>query len=322
MIISQAPLRISLFGGGSDLPAFLDGNDGAVLSFAIDKRVYIVGHPLTHRGGIMLKYSKFEDVKHAEELAHPIARVVLSRYGINDIDIAVMSDIPAGTGLGSSSAFTVALLAFVRKLAGLESTPRDLASEACDIEINVLGEPIGYQDQWASALGGLNHIEFRGNDEVSVERICLSAQQVIEFEQSMFLVPIGAPRSASELLRKQSKAISESADVVSTTIQMVQQVAVGRNVLQGELNALGPLLGEAWALKKLVSGGVSNETVDAKYDAILRAGATGAKLLGAGGSGYLASFVPADSRSAFFRAHPDSLPVRISKEGAGVIHES
>ena len=135
MLISQGPLRVSLFGGGSDLPAFLESNEGAVLSFAIDRRVFIVGHPFTHRAGIVLKYSQSEDVESATELKHPIAREVLSRYGVTDIDIAIMSDVPAGTGLGSSSSFTVAFLAFVRNLCGLISTPEDLAREACDIEI-------------------------------------------------------------------------------------------------------------------------------------------------------------------------------------------
>ena len=127
MLIAQGPLRVSLFGGGSDLPAFLNANEGAVLSFAIDRRVFIVGHPFTHREGIVLKYSKSEDVRSASDLQHPIAREVLTRYGVTDIDIAVMSDVPAGTGLGSSSSFTVAFLAFVRHACGIPSTPVDLA---------------------------------------------------------------------------------------------------------------------------------------------------------------------------------------------------
>lgn len=127
MLIAQGPLRVSLFGGGSDLPAFLERNEGAVLSFAIDKRVYVVGHPFTHRRGILLKYSKSEDVESPEQLQHPIARVVLERYGLNDMDISVMSDVPAGTGMGSSSAFTVAILAFARHLKKVATNSVDLA---------------------------------------------------------------------------------------------------------------------------------------------------------------------------------------------------
>ncbi len=149
MLICQSPLRVSLLGGGSDLPSFLEHNDGAVLSFAINRRVFIIGHQFTHRMGILLRYSQTEDVTQPEFLKHPIARTILNRYDINDIDLVVMSDVPAGTGLGSSSSFTVALLAFVRYKCKIPTTAEDLAWEACEIEIDTLREPIGYQDQWA-----------------------------------------------------------------------------------------------------------------------------------------------------------------------------
>ena len=321
MLISQGPLRVSLFGGGSDLPAYLENNEGAVLSFAIDRRVYIVGHPFTHRAGILLKYSQSEDVAAPSELRHPIAREVLGRYGVNDIDIAVMSDVPAGTGLGSSSSFTVAFLGFVRHLCGLESTPVDRAREACEIEIEVLKEPIGYQDQWASALGGINAIRFAGS-EVQVEQIGLGAADIARLEENLHLVPVGAPRSASELLAAQGSGLSAGSKAEDVTRRMVELVAEGKQALQSNLDDIGPLLDRAWNLKREVAAGVSNPEVDNTYAEGLSAGASGGKLLGAGGSGYLAFYVPEAARERFRARFPKRLDFHVSTQGAGVIHES
>lgn len=321
MLIAQGPLRVSLFGGGSDLPAFLADNEGAVLSFAIDRRVFIVGHPFTHREGILLKYSRTEDVDDAQNLRHPIAREVLSRYEVSDIDIAVMSDVPAGTGLGSSSSFTVAFLAFVRHLCGVASTPVDLAREACEIEIEVLKEPIGYQDQWASALGGVNVIRFAAG-EVAVESVGLGADQIAALEANLHLVPIGLPRSASELLARQGSEVTSGSSAVVITRRMVPLVEQGARALRGAMDDLGTLLDEAWQLKRQVTRGVSNESVDDLYTRGIAAGATGGKLLGAGGSGYVAFYVPAEAHEKFVLHFPKRLDFRISSQGAGIIHES
>ena len=321
MLIAQGPLRVSLFGGGSDLPTFLAENEGAVLSFAIDQRVYVVGHPFTHRQGILLKYSQSEDVAHAAHLQHPIARVILERYNVSDIDIAVMSDVPAGTGMGSSSSFTVALLAFVRHLSGVPSTPVDLAREACEIEIAVLHEPIGYQDQWASALGGVNVIRFVGGD-VRVEPVALGAEGITALESNLHLVPVGRPRSASELLATQGGLLTAGSRAEQVTRRMVDLVDHGQAALLREIDSLGPLLDEAWRLKREVAEGVSNQEVDSLYSQGIKAGATGGKLLGAGGSGYLAFYVPPDHRERFTAQFPKQLRFRISSQGAGVIHES
>jgi len=321
MLIAQGPLRVSLFGGGSDLPAYLAANDGAVLSFAIDRRVYIVGHPFTHRTGIVLKYAKSEDVVAASELEHPIAREVLARYGVGDIDIAVMADVPAGTGLGSSSAFTVAFLAFVRQACAIPTTSVDLAREACEIEIEVLGEPIGYQDQWASALGGVNLIRFSGRD-VQVESIGLDAAGIGRLEANLHLIPVGTPRSASELLARQAVGLGAGSRAEGVTRRMVDLVAQGRQALLESPDDIGPLLDHAWRLKREVADGVTNGEVDLAYARGLRAGATGGKLLGAGGSGYLAFYVPPPAHEDFAAAFPRRLDFRISSQGAGVIHAS
>ena len=324
MLIAQGPLRVSLFGGGSDLPTFLERNEGAVLSFAIDKRVYIVGHPFTHREGILLKYSKSEDVESPSLLQHPIAKVVLERYGLNDMDIAVMSDVPAGTGMGSSSSFTVAFLAFARHLSGLCTSSVDLAREACEIEIEVLKEPIGFQDQWASAMGGINILRFDsfGGRSVAVERIAVDAESVNRLEQNLHLIPVGGSRSASILLAQQSNGLVKGSKSEQITRRMVDLVEQGHSALLHNIDDLGPLLHEAWALKREISQGVATSHVSEVYDRGLSAGATGGKLLGAGGSGYFAFYVPAEQCHRFASSFTRELEFQIVSQGAGIIHES
>lgn len=321
MLIAQGPLRVSLFGGGSDLPVFLEHNDGAVLSFAINRRVFIAGHPFTHRGGILLKYSQTEDVEHPSELQHPIAREVLGRYDIDNVDLAVMADVPAGTGLGSSSAFTVAFLALVRHLTGLASTPEDLAREACEIEIDVLKEPIGYQDQWASALGGINLLRFHGT-AVTAQRVALPASRVAELEERLLLIPVGAPRRARTVLSDQEASIQPGSAQETLTQRLVDMVALGQTALEANLDDLGPLLDEAWRTKQQLAPAATNQQVADLYAKGLRSGSTGGKLLGAGGSGYLAFYVPLESKERFLEHMPKPLDYRISTQGAGIIHES
>lgn len=321
MLIAQGPLRVSLFGGGSDLPSFLARNEGAVLSFAIDRSVYIAGHPFTHREGILLKYSQTEDVGSAEKLQHPIAREILGRYDVKDVDLAVMADVPAGTGLGSSSAFTVAFLALVRHLRGLSSTPTDLAREACEIEIDVLREPIGYQDQWASALGGLNILRFT-RDSVHVERPALTSESINALQSNIHLIAVGSPRRARSVLADQDSSITAGSTQEATTRRLVDLVDQGARALINNLDDLGPLLAESWELKKQVAPQATNTLVDDLYQQGLTHGATGGKLLGAGGSGYLAFYVPASEHEQFQQNMPKRLDFHISKHGAGIIHES
>ena len=321
MLIAQGPLRISLFGGGSDLPTFLKNNDGAVLSMAIDRRVYIAGHPFTHRSGILLKYSQTEDVASPAQLAHPIAREVLTRYAVNDVDLAVMADVPAGTGLGSSSAFTVAFLSLVRRMKGLPSTAVDLAREACEIEIDVLHEPIGYQDQWASALGGINVLRLTAAD-VHVERAAVDASTVAALESNLRLIAVGSPRRARSVLADQDSAVVSGSAEENMTRRLVTMVDQGYRALTENIDDLGPLLAEAWEVKKSIAPQASTPDIDALYERGHSAGATGGKLLGAGGGGYLAFYVPLQNQDRFEQTMPKALPFRISQQGAGVIHES
>jgi D-glycero-alpha-D-manno-heptose-7-phosphate kinase len=321
LLISRAPLRVSLFGGGSDLPAYLRRNDGAVLSFAIKHSVFVIGHPFKHRNGLLLKYSRTEDVSEPEMLTHPIAREVFRRYSINHFDVAVMSDVPAGTGLGSSSAFTVACLAFARAASQHESTAFDLAYEAADIEINVLGEPIGRQDQWASAYGDLNRLSFSGSS-VRVEKIAISSEVRRKLETNLFLVAVGSPRRANDVLVRHLESFDKGSKAEEITRRIASMVNEGVAALQRNIDDIGPLLHRAWRLKREVSSHVSNSTVDEMYEDGLSAGATGGKLLGAGGSGYMLFYVPEASQQGFADRFRGAFRIEISFAGGGIIHDS
>jgi D-glycero-alpha-D-manno-heptose-7-phosphate kinase len=321
MLISQAPLRISLLGGGSDLPAFIEHEDGAVLSFAINRRVYVIGHPFTHRDGILLKYSNTEDVGDPQSLKHPIAREVFMRYGIDNMDVAIMSDVPAGTGLGSSSSFTVACIAFSARVKGINRSPQQLAEEASEIEIDVLNEPIGYQDQWASAYGGVNILQFTSSS-IECTPVNLSTETRQKLQNNLFLIPVGNPRSAGQVLLDQGRNYQTDSTRRNLTRDLVKLVPLGVNALQSNLGELGPLLNEAWLLKRQLSDRISNSEVEDLYAKGMSAGSTGGKLLGAGGSGYFAFYVPEENAARFNSVFPTRLSFEISDLGAGVIHDS
>jgi len=204
---------------------------------------------------------------------------------------------------------------------GIPTSAADLAREACEVEIEILQEPIGYQDQWASALGGINVLTFQGS-QVEADNLTLSAEQIAKLECNIHLIPVGDPRSASDLLAKQSQALTPGSQQEIFTQRMVDMVRVGREALLSDIDQIGPLLAEAWELKKQVNYRVSNSDIDHLYDRGLNGGATGGKLLGAGGSGYLALYVPAESSERFRSVMPSELEFRISTQGAGVIHDS
>lgn len=321
MLISRGPLRVSLFGGGSDLPSFTESNQGCVLSFAIHQSVYVIGHPFKHRDGLLLKYSSTEDVQNPDELRHPIAREVLMRYSIRNYDIAVMSDVPAGTGLGSSSAFTVAMLAFARAVRGLDSTPYDLANEAAEIEIDVLKEPIGRQDQWASAFGGFNKLVFDGS-RVSVERISISAAVQNQIEANCFLLPVGHPRRTAEVLGRQLADSESGIERERMTGQLAALVERGIEAINGNIDDLGPLLDQAWTIKKQLFDHVSTSKINDLYRLGINSGATGGKLLGAGVGGYLLFYVPQVSHRTFREVFPNLQTISICQSGGGIIYES
>jgi len=290
MIISRTPFRVSFAGGGTDLPQFYQQHGhGEVVSVAIQKYIYIVIHPYFH-DKIRIKYSKTEDVNSADEIKHPIVRECLKQVGVTTgIEIASFADVSSGTGLGSSSSFTVGLLHALYAYQGAEVSQKRLAEEACDIEINQLGEPIGKQDQYAAAYGGLNHFKFNKDESVEVKKLSIDESLQEKMQQQLLLYYIGGERSASELLQKQGENISKKdASEYEQQLKIMQQVQPTKQaLLDGNLQQLGINLNDIWNSKKQLSNAVSNPMIDELYSKALSAGASGGKLLGAGGGGFL-----------------------------------
>lgn len=300
MIISRTPFRVSFAGGGSDLPAFYRRATGAVLSTTIDKYMYIAIHPFFDKDKIQLKYSKTELVSDISDIKHPIFREVLNMYNLKGVDVNSIADIPSGTGLGSSSAFTVGLLNAVRAYIGKATSGEKLGRLACDVEINKVGSPIGKQDQYAAACGGLNFITFYGDETVNVEKIIMDSKKKKELEGNLLMVYIGGEHSANEILKKQSAAISELKKFETQKKMVGLAYQLRQSLEQGKLYDFGEILHESWLLKKTLASGISTGLVDEMYEKGIRAGALGGKLLGAGGAGFILFYCPKEKQDAFY----------------------
>ncbi|MBC7975072.1 MAG: GHMP kinase [Myxococcales bacterium] len=289
MIITRAPFRISFFGGGSDLPAFYQRATGAVLSATIDRYMYLSVHPHFDGRTILVKYAQTERVERPADLRHPIVRRALERLGIaGGIEITSTADLPAGTGLGSSSAFAVALLHALYAYQGRAVGPTRLAREAAEIEIVDLDEPVGKQDAYASAHGGLNAIRFFTDDSVDVAPVALAAGPRQTLERALMLFYTGAQRSAGAVLAAQRHALEHDANKQATVARMVELAYRGRALIEdGDVEAFGRLLDDGWQLKRSLTTQVSTPQIDQMYAAAMAAGAWGGKLLGAGAGGFL-----------------------------------
>ncbi len=299
MIISRTPFRISFAGGGSDLPSFYRKETGAVLSTSIDKYMYIAIHPYFDRKKIQLKYSKTELVDNIEDIKHPIFKEVLKMYNLTGVDLNSIADIPSGTGLGSSSAFTAGLLNAVRTYLGKATSGERLGELACDVEINRVGSPIGKQDQYAAACGGLNFITFYGDETVNVEKIIMQPDKKKELDENLLMVFVGGEHSANAILKNQQAAISDQKKF-DTQRQMVKLAYNLRESLEhNNLDDFGRILHEGWLLKKSLTSGISNGIVDEMYNKGIEAGAIGGKLLGAGGAGFILFYCPKERQPEF-----------------------
>ena len=299
MIISKTPFRISFAGGGSDLPAFYQKGIGAVLSTSIDKYIYIAVHPFFDPSKIQLKYSKTELVSAISDIQHPIFKSVLDMFQLNGVDINSIADVPSGTGLGSSSSFTVGLLnalfAYQNKMVSQE----ELAALASHIEIDLLKSPIGKQDQYAAACGGLNLITFYPDETVNVEKIIMQPAKKKELEENLIMIYTGDVRSANSILMEQKRAIEES-EKYSCQEKMVDLAFDLKKVLeQNNIDDFGTILHQGWLLKKSMTQSISNTLVDDIYAKGLKAGALGGKLLGAGGGGFVLFYCPKDKQENF-----------------------
>jgi D-glycero-alpha-D-manno-heptose-7-phosphate kinase len=325
MVISQTPLRISFVGGGSDLQAFAREHGGAVVSATIDKYIRII---VTERfdDSIRISYSQTEIVQRLDDVQHELVREALRAAGLpRKVEVVTVADVPShGTGLGSSSAVLVGLLNALFAYQGILKSAQELATEAARIEIDLLGKPIGKQDHWAAAFGGVQFLQFGPGDEVRRDPVILSAAQRRELDRNLLMFYTGQQRSASAILEEVQDGVA-SAPAVKDALAAKRDSAVELFEELGsapDLGVLGERLHQDWQRKKTLSPRIAMEEIDRAYDVALDAGATGGKLLGAGGGGFLLFYVPPERQQAVRAALSDlrELPFRLEPEGAKVVY--
>jgi D-glycero-alpha-D-manno-heptose-7-phosphate kinase len=293
MIISRAPFRVSFCGGGSDIPSFYEKYGGCVISTSIRKYVYLAINQAFNKDSITLKYSQTEIVDDVNKIQHRIFRQVLKDFNVKGVEITSMADIPSGTGLGSSSSFTVALLRLLYAYSEKAVSTYKLAKEACEVEINQLGNPIGKQDQFAAAFGGLRYYEFCPDGFVKVEPIVMRHDSYEKLQENLLMFYTGDVRDANNILGEETKNLASQEDKIIATKKLCDMTRNLKLSLEdNDVDALGPVLRENWEIKKNLAKGISNPAIDRNYEAAIAAGATGGKLLGAGGGGFLLFYCP------------------------------
>lgn len=319
MLISRAPFRVSFAGGGSDIPSFYEKYGGCVLSTSIRKYCYIALNPQFYKDEITLKYSETEVVKSPDEIRHRIFRQVFKDFGVRGVEVTSIADIPAGTGLGSSSSFTVALLRLLYTYIGKPVSAYKVAKRACEIEINELGNPIGKQDQFAASFGGLKYYEFCPDGFVKVEPIVMHRDSYSELEHSLLMFYTGKLHDANAILAKETASLATESDKIEATKKLCELARELRFELQGNnVYAVGPALLKGWEIKKSLANGISNPLIDEAFARGMNAGASGGKLLGAGGGGFLLFQVKDDAtRKAVREAMKDYIEMRFELDQAG-----
>lgn len=304
MIISRTPLRVSFAGGGSDIPVYYRRFGGAVVSTAINQFVYVTVNK-KFDDKIRVSYSRTEEAKSVERVKHPLVREAMKLLKIHGgIEITSIADIPAkGTGLGSSSSFTVGLLHVLHAYAERYASAEQLARESCIIEIESCAEPIGKQDQYAAAFGGLNFIQFNPDDSVSVEPIICNRKTLEQIQERMLVFYTGVTRSASSILKHQQAALMEESQKQTTMQKMVSLAHQLRGELQqNRVDSFGEIIHEGWCLKRNLVGGISSDIIDEWYSKARKAGAIGGKLLGAGAGGFFLFYAPPERHESIARA--------------------
>ena len=321
MIITGTPFRVSFAGGGSDISSFYEKHGGCVLSTTINKYMYISVHPSFDRVQTVLKYSKTETVKTLNDIKHRYFKQILTNLSISGVELVSTADIPSGTGLGSSSSFTVGLIHALYCYKGKYVSKERLASEACNVEIEQLGNPIGKQDQYAAAYGGLNFIEFKQDGTVIVEPVIMNADSYCKLESNLMMFYTGLLHSASSILQEQKRNISFG-DKEKNQLTMCGLARELREELQkNNIDSLGDILHKNWILKKTLASGISNRAIDNAYMKAMEAGATGGKLLGAGGGGFLLFYVPLDKQHEVKEAIGlPQMPIAFDRQGSAVIY--
>ncbi len=325
MIIARSPLRISLGGGGTDLPSYYREHEGFLIAAAIDKYVYVtINRPFNE--GIYLKYSEIEHVKTVDEVSHNIIREALKLENLNtpQVEISSIADLPSGTGLGSSGSFTTALLKALYAYRHRHINPEELAELACAIEIDQLKEPIGKQDQYIASVGGITCFAFHKDNSVTFAPLKISRETFHKLEDNLLLFFTGFSRSASEILKDQHiKSQKNDVDMLNN-LHFVKEIGyLSKDALEsGNTDKFGELMHQHWEHKKKRSGGMSNQDIDTWYETALKNGAIGGKVVGAGGGGFL-MFMADDAaklRSAMTKSGLQEVRFKFDFEGAKVIH--
>ena len=323
MIITRTPFRVSFAGGGSDLASFYHRHEGCVLSTSINKYMYVIIHPTFNRDETIIKYSKTETVRNCREIQHPIARQLLLDHRLSGVEIVSTADIPSGTGLSTSSAYTVGLIHAIYAYQGKFCSQERIAREACKLEIEELGEPIGKQDQYGTAVGGIKFIRFLRDDTVEVEPVVLSSEIRSRLDDNLLLFYTGLTHSAGEILKEQNANVVSAEAKYRNLVKMTELAYELRETLtEGKLDRFGEILHENWLLKRELASKISNGVVDRYYDLAMKNGALGGKLLGAGGGGFLLFYCPKEKQMRLRSALSDlvELPFHLEQSGTKVIY--
>ena len=324
MIITRSPLRLSIGGGGTDLPSYYREHEGYLIAMAIDRHVYVSLQRVL-QPGILLKYSRLELVDSVDAIQHPIIRECLNFADLREsrLEITSVADIPAGTGLGSSGSFTTALLKAIHILQNRHVNPGELAEQACEIELDRLHEPIGKQDQYIAAFGGLTEFTFERDGHVSVKSLPVKASVYDDLHENVLLFFTGKTRSASQILVEQDNKTKGSDAQIIANLNRVKQMGydIRQAFVRGDLRVWGEIMLEHWTTKKQRSSSMSTPQIDEAYEVALRNGAIGGKVVGAGGGGFLLFYAddPRRLRQAMAPLRMEEVRVRMDIEGTKVI---
>lgn len=320
MKITRVPLRVSLFGGGSDLPEFYQHTPGQVLSFSINKYIYIASHPEFH-GHYRMAYSKIENVNQVNEINHPLLRNSLDFLGIDfGIEIGSFADIPSkGSGLGSSSAFTVGLIDNLNKYKGHSFSQMEIAASAYKIEREIVGDPVGKQDHYGTAIGGLKHITFNSDETVKLDNIELHESNFITLQNQCKLVYTGITRDAKSILIRNAQYLLSQPEYVARNKELIELIPAGISaILKNDMNELSNLLNEAWRIKNYNNSASGVDQIDKIYIEMKNNGILGAKLLGAGGGGFFLGIGDSSAWSLYASNYPTRKIIDLEIDKMGV----
>jgi D-glycero-alpha-D-manno-heptose-7-phosphate kinase len=327
MIIARTPFRLTLGGGGTDLPSFYGQHGGFILAVGIDKYMFINVNTPVVDDKIRVRYTKSEMVDHVDQVEHTLAREAMKRFGLTKgVEIVSVADIPAGTGLGSSSCYLVGLLNALHALMQKPVAPDELAEEACEIELETLKKPIGKQDQYMAAFGGLTSLCIDPSGTVAVERLPLSPELVEELENNLLLFYTHETRDATAILSRQDESTRRKTGSVAEHLQEIKDIGltIRDEIMNGNLRRFGQLMDVHWQTKKRLAEGISNPKIDAWYDLARKNGAIGGKISGAGGGGFLMLYCEDNKqrlREAMRQAGLRELNFRFDFEGSKVVFD-